>query len=394
MKSKDTNKIKALWIASWYPNAFDPYNGDFIQRHAEAVSNRCDLKVVHVELVEGNHKTYLDSISKNNSAGFEEHLIYVKKLRFPFGIGMFVTNIIYYIRLLTRLLRILNTYRPDILHVHVPVKAGIGGVLAKRVFKLPLVVTEHWGIYNDLAFDKYATRGPWFKFQIHYVFKNMDNLITVSKNLGNNISQRVLPVKFDVVYNVVDTTVFRYVPKTHSSKMFRWVHVSILNEPKNPFGLLEGFKLALRQLPEMELTIIGPDDIGLAQHVEIVGLTKNVKLIGRIAQAKVADFLREGDGFLLFSNHENMPCVIAEALCCGIPVVSSNVGGISEIINETNGSIVEPGDETAFGNAIVRVARTHFDNPSIANEAAALFGKPQIAEKHHAVYQKTLSSYR
>jgi glycosyltransferase involved in cell wall biosynthesis len=48
---------------------------------------------------------------------------------------------------------------------------------------------------------------------------------------------------------------------------------------------------------------------------------------------------KKADAFILFSRHENFPCVVIEALCCGLPVVASNVGGIAEAVDETNWNI-------------------------------------------------------
>jgi len=55
---------------------------------------------------------------------------------------------------------------------------------------------------------------------------------------------------------------------------------------------------------------------------------------------------------LLFSNHENLPVVMLESYACGVPIISTNVGGIHEHVNENLGRLVERGDEKAFLNEL------------------------------------------
>jgi len=61
---------------------------------------------------------------------------------------------------------------------------------------------------------------------------------------------------------------------------------------------------------------------------------------------KIASYLQSSNLFVLFSNYENLPCVILESFACGVPVISSNVGGISEFFPKEFGFLVPPKDES------------------------------------------------
>ena len=103
---------------------------------------------------------------------------------------------------------------------------------------------------------------------------------------------------------------------------------------------------------------------------------------------EVACWLQKSDCFLLFSLYENMPCVIAEALCCGLPVISSDVGGISEIITSENGILVSPSDESACAKAILEISanKHHFNQIQISEKATAQFSYDTIGRKIASVY--------
>ncbi len=126
--------MNVLWLASWYPNEVSPLEGDFIQRHARAVSKFADVTVIYVS----QHGEEI-SISKTESE--EIYSAGVKELRVCFTFpktGMKLLNKLLYNR------RYYNTYKslitshfkkcglPDMVHVHVPMKAG---VIAKWIKK-------------------------------------------------------------------------------------------------------------------------------------------------------------------------------------------------------------------------------------------------------------------
>ncbi len=86
---------------------------------------------------------------------------------------------------------------------------------------------------------------------------------------------------------------------------------------------------------------------------------------------------------ILFSHYENMPVVINEAFACGIPVVSSSVGGIPEYIKEETGILVEPGNENDFLEKIIHMM-DHFsayDKNRIRKFAVESFSKEAIARQ-------------
>ena len=85
-------------------------------------------------------------------------------------------------------------------------------------------------------------------------------------------------------------------------------------------------------------------------------LDDRVSLPGAVDKSKVPGVLSNGDIFLNTTNVDNTPVSVIEAMACGLPVVSTNVGGIPYLIeNEVTGLLVEPGNAGQMANAVLRL---------------------------------------
>lgn len=379
---------QVLWLASWYPNKFDAYNGDFIQRHAQAVAPYCKLFVMHVQLVPSSfqlEKVEFETIQQNH---FQEQIVYVKESNLPFPLNKIANQINYERYFRKTIKQYLDAFgKPDLVHVHVPVKAGKLVLWLKAKFRIPYLLTEHYGIYNDYAIDKYADRGWWFKWLTKKVIKEADKFLPVSRNLGDAVNKLVVKKPFEAVYNVVDTSIFNYQPKLNSTH-FWFIHVSTMNHPKNAAGILRAFANAFAQNNMLRLRMVGPASEILKQFVVHLKISDVVVFTGMLPQQEVAVLMKQSNAFVLFSNYENMPCVIAEALCCGLPVISTNVGGINEVINDNNGLLVSPKDEVALTKGMLYVLGNivSFNQQEIAENAAATFSYETIGKKIASFY--------
>jgi glycosyltransferase involved in cell wall biosynthesis len=94
----------------------------------------------------------------------------------------------------------------------------------------------------------------------------------------------------------------------------------------------------------------------------------------------------------LNSLYENQPVVILEALCCGIPVISSEVGGISENINPENGILFKPNDENELVQAIENyiIKKDSYNSLQIQKRAMELYGKNIIAVEFDKLIQSVV----
>lgn len=351
--------MNILFIASWYPSKLNAKNGNFIEQHALAVKSiGCNVVVAH--------------------------LIYSNRILVPEIKVVFQNEIpVYYVQIprllknsesvrnfmFNRLISKLNVigFTPDILHGHVVYPAGQMALFLKHQYKVPLIYTEHWSGYKSVNSDLFTEEVARMTAE---VLGNSDTILPVSDDLGKTMIAKGFMGNYSVVNNTVNTSVF-YPEKRDPSVSFRFLHISNF-EPraKNTEGIVRAFIKG--QFKDATLTIAGDDDIEKMRDYakSLDADISKIEFIGALEYMEVADLMRSSDCFLLFSNFENLPCVIAEAHCCGLPVLATNVGGIPEMISESNGLLVEGGDEVRLleGMREMMCAQNRFN----ANEIAAV----------------------
>ncbi len=387
--------MRALWLASWYPDKLDRYNGDFIQRHAIAASEFCSIDVFHIHPDTENRLKKMEISATQTNQHLTETIVLL-----PFKNGMFAPFYNQY-NYFEQYKALLNHYieqngKPDIVHVHVPVKAGLLALYLKRRYKLPFVVTEHWGIYNHVAPNHFNTRHLWFKRLTRRILQQASAFFPVSADLGKAVNAMVCPTPFIVIRNAVNTTHFYYSEDLkQQDETFRFLHASTLEDGKNVEGILRAFSKLNQENPSTQLVLIGGSRPDLQE--QYAPLLENEAIIfgGVVSYELVADYMRQADAFVLFSRHENMPCVIQESLCCGLPVISTNVGGIPEVIDSTNGILIDQ-DEAELFAAMKRMitSGTSYNKAAIAAAAKEAFSYAAIGREIVNGYTEVLANFQ
>lgn len=378
---------KILWLCSWYPGKTDPFNGDFIQRHARAAALNNDIHVIHV--IETSSPQIQRTMAEiHQSAGLTEEIIYIKRKE------NFLSRTWAHYRWLAVFRKALRRYiaengRPALVHVHVPMKAGLFGIWMKQKYGIPYVVTEHWGIYNDVEVLNYQGRSPAFKHYTKKIFREAAAFISVSRYLAEGVNKMVLPKDFEVIPNVVNTDLFIY--KEREITPFRFIHVSNMVPLKNAGGILEAFKLLKEKYGNAQLVMAGNTDTQFNELASTLGLSEeDVQFLGEVPYEQVAKEMQQSHAFILFSNIENSPCVIGEALCCGLPVITTPVGGIPELVDDSNAILTERGNVVELASAMRKVIEMYssFDRKKIAEDAKRKFSYPVIGEKFDVIYSE------
>ena len=194
---------KVLWLVSWYPNKYDAFDGDFIQRHANAAALYDDVHVLFIK--QSTEQKEIENTS-NKQEGLTEQIIYLPKQQGFYGKWKAYRQWKEIAK--SEMALIIEKHRPDLIHVHIPWKAGLIAIWAQKKYKIPYVVTEHWGIYNKVVEDNIYTKPFITRRLLKRIYQNAERFISVSRYLGKGVNETLVKKKFAVIPNVVNTNLF------------------------------------------------------------------------------------------------------------------------------------------------------------------------------------------
>lgn len=358
-----------LFIASWYPNEDDPTLGIFIRRHAEAVALYTPVKVLYVRRGEENQ------VRSKKDGNIEEFLVTYKPGK--------IAQLNYFKSMINVVTGIFSDNLPSLIHAHVVKPAGVAARFIGEKFKIPYLITEHWTGYHpsDGSYSGFLT-----KLMTRHAVEKAAMITTVSEDLKKAMLSYKLRAEYHVIPNVADPIYFNE-PIRKPSKKF--VHISSLDErQKNISGIIRAFSKYQKADQSAELVIAGdgPDREkakSLASELQI----RKIKFPGNLNAFQLASELSDASALVLFSNFENLPCVIIEAFATGVPVIATNVGGIREIVNESNGILLNAGDELRLEESFRIMSENTFDRKKIREQARAHFSYEVVGKQFMDLYK-------
>lgn len=153
----------------------------------------------------------------------------------------------------------------------------------------------------------------------------------------------------------------------------RLVWLRAFNAIYNPALVSRVIARLTGELPDVAATMIGPDkgDGSLAhtqQTAAELGVAERISYAGRVTKADVPGHLARGDIFLNTADIDNAPVSVVEAMACGLPVVSTNVGGIGHLLRDRVDALLVPPDAPA---AMADAVRRLVDDPALAARLSA-----------------------
>ncbi len=353
--NSSAQSLHVLNLARWYPNRTDPMPGLFIQRHAEAAARYAKVALVYAHGVEAKDAIPLYEVDYEEKAGVRTARVYYRlpRLHVPLisplvGLWRFSRANIKGIKRIK-----LPNEKFDVLHVHVLTRLGILALLYKWLHGTPFVITEHWTRYLD---SRKEFRGFLRKLLTRLIVRQAAMVTTVSKDLTRAMKNYGLQNSdYRVIRNVVDTAFFEVSPqlfvKTESQRK-DLVHVSCFTDAhKNISGILRVIAKLSGNRDDFHFSLVGEgEDLEKMKAYAVkLGIPKKVLTFTGLLKGKaLAETMAKADALVIFSNYENMPVVINESFVLGVPVFSTNVGGIAEMVNDSNGRLMPAGDETTL----------------------------------------------
>jgi teichuronic acid biosynthesis glycosyltransferase TuaC len=263
-------------------------------------------------------------------------------------------------------------HQANIIDAHFGYPDGYAAVLLGRWLRLPVMLTlrgneELQARSNVAAALKRAITGA-------------DQLITVSAALRSlAIEQGADPACVQVIGNGVDLSKFTAVPRQEARRRFGvppdakvLISVGALSERKGFHRVIECLPGLLVAHPTLHLMLVGgpgaEGDTGphLKNMVRRLGVNDRVHFLGPLLHDRLGEALSAADIFVLATSYEGWANVFLEAMACGLPVVTTDVGGNSQVVNDRSlGRIVPFGDTHRLQQAIDEAIGTPWDRASI-----------------------------
>lgn len=341
-------------------------------RHAQNLALEYEVSIIHVYRLPGLGSSFKTHVEKDGKLTI--YRVAYRQHRFKFVASARAT-----LKAMRLAKKDKGSFSRIFLNVFYPLGAHLPWI--KKRVNAPIYALEHWtGYHQDIP--SYQSSNRHLKVA-RWASKYCNKVIGVSEDLNRAMVNNGLRNVDGLVYNVVDDELFK--PKNNRvKKEFQWLHISSLKDDHKNFSLLlKSFAVAL-QNTSSTLTVINSGGtepyMGL---IDELGIADRIHFTGKLSISQVAEVMQESNAFVLSSNFENMPCVILEALCSGLPVVSTDVGGIREVIHQENGILVPKANALALTKAMVdlHANRTQYQSEKISEDARRKFGKEAVLQQ-------------
>ncbi|MBN1791577.1 MAG: glycosyltransferase [Bacteroidales bacterium] len=384
--------MKVLFLSSWFPTRIHPLNGDFVERHALAVAGICPSAAIHVQPDDHVKGKIFEVVERNDGALFEI-IIYFKRTRSRIKPWTRLVNLCRYGRgyLIANDILKKKFGKPDIIHANIIYPAAIVARIWCFFTGTPYIISEHWTLY--LSESSRIIPSPRIT---RWAVKKAFAVVPVTPQLGMAMRRHGYRGRYFVVPNVVDTDVFIPGFPSESPDKLKFLHVSSMKEEqKNITGILRTIKQLSMIRSDFSFTFMGeatavqqtlPGELGVPEGL--------IVFEGERTHAEVAEQMRQSDVLVMFSRIENLPCAMLEAFSCGLPVISSDVGGIRDWIRADNGILVSSGNEDELLKALIAMFDSYkkYDKHALHQYAVDHFSRTVIAGKFREIYQNALKA--
>jgi len=397
--------FRVLHLPKWYPHRYDDQDGDFVARHVAAIAAHggdgggpVQSAVVFAAVARGPLPRLVDE--EVDLSGPVPTWRYYYRAR-PTGVPGLdkLLKLGLWLECLRRGRRAVRRHwggaRPDVVHAHILFRPAVLAWWLRWRHGIPFLITENWTVFQPGNVERLGRPrrwlAGWLVRQAAAYAPVSDDLRRALGALGGVNARTV------VIPNVVDTDLFRL--PAAGARRHGLLNVAAFNEKaKNLSGLLRAvarLRTACPGLPGLHLRIAGYGPAGAQMHrlAAELGLLADgtVEFLGKLTSAQVAGEMRRAACFVLFSNYENLPCVLIEAQASGLPAVATRVNGVPELLPDdgTAGLLVPPRDEAALGAALAAVLTApagRFDAAALRARAVARFSYPAVGAAYRALY--------
>ncbi|MFK7969440.1 MAG: N-acetyl-alpha-D-glucosaminyl L-malate synthase BshA [Bacteroidia bacterium] len=288
----------------------------------------------------------------------------------------------------------------DLFHVHYAIPHASVAFLAQQILKgygidIPFITTLHGTDITIVGKDK--SYAPVVKFSI----EQSDGVTAVSEFLRNDTVEHFsIENEIKVIPNFIDLARFAPQNKDHFRKMIALndekllIHTSNFRKVKRIDDVIRAFAKVVEKVPSKLLMVGDGPERGAAENMcRDLNLCDHIIFLGN--QNAVEEIYAIGDVFMIPSGSESFGLSALEAMACGVPVISSNAGGLPEVnIHGETGYVSEIGDyEDMAANAIKLLEDQELWNKvsARAREVAETYNTDTIVPEYESYYHDVIN---
>jgi len=346
------------------------------------------------------------------------HCVHFISYAFPHRLKHFVENVyfhevemsnyplfehsLYALSLTSKIMEVIEYEKLDLIHAHYAIPHATSAYLAKQILKknksdIKIITTLHGTDITLVGLE------PSFLPLVKFSIEESDGVTAVSRFLKEKtLTNYHITKEIEVIHNFIDNVEFK--PKDNCQYRKRFapngekilIHTSNFRPVKRVPDTIRVLEIVKKQIPtKLILVGDGPDRSETERLARDLGLQDDVFFLGK--QDSISEILNAADIFLMPSQSESFGLSALEAMACGLPVVSSSIGGLPELIlhNET-GYIAEFADAERMAKYTIDLLKNekkyNIFSKNSRDRAVNVFDKSLIVPQYEAYYEKVLNS--
>lgn len=385
--------MKVLLVVPGFPEDFEQIQGGVHSAVNNLLSGFAALSI-EVRVLSFNKKLPASFISKKFAPKINVH--YYRNLNLGLHILSYLTHGSVTLR------REIKDFRPDVIHY----EEGMAFLLMRAwgVYKVPEILTIHGIIFAEAKLKKrWIDKWYWYFNGIverGLVPGNVIHLSNYSKNIFSENGIR--PAQYDIIPNAVTAPFFEIQEKPESERNL--LYIGVIDENKNLIYLLSCLNILKNRGMYFRLIVAGDfisDDYRtvITDFIDENGLAGQVDFFGWIGQDEIREKIYKADILVVSSKQESLPMVIAESMAAGKLVLASRVGGIPEMIEDSETGFLFSNTET---KNLVTLLEQIYNNPALIktigakakNKAKVTYQTTAVAERTLAFYKRILTHHK
>ena len=379
-------KLNILVIPSWYPNKKDPLWGNYFIKQSEALNEYANVSMLYINRV--GLKEASELINEKKTDGFNNSKysfdFYKKSILNLKGLSLDLS----YKKYVSAGYKAYKKMKKELGNFDIVLVESIlpAGLIAREIFKkdnIPYIVHAH---------SKEVMTNKIYKKYIDLVMKDAKSYMGVSKEIVDIVKEKRKDCF--LVPNFIDCSKFDIKRKINKDK-FILTSISNFYKVKKIDVLLKALDIVINKgFKNIHLNIIGTGEYKYYYEsiCNSLNLNEYVSFIGYVDNKDIPKYLSRTNALCVSSSFETFCIPIIEAFSMGVPVITTDCGGPSHLVDKTRGVIVPIDDIKKYADGIIKMINNYdkYNSDKIKNYAFSNYDKSVICKKIIDICNETI----